>query len=83
MIDLFGIITRTFLGLSPAPATTHTHTQHPHSIVSAPLFATPGIGSAAGTAALSASDTVDKVQQFYATIKQVGRFCRLHVAEHR
>jgi outer membrane lipoprotein carrier protein len=65
MIDIIGILTRTWLGVhSPAPA------QH---VVAAPIVMAPGAGSAATTAAApSASATVTKVQQFYATIKQVS-----------
>lgn len=66
MIDIIGILTRTWLGVqAPAPAQTVHH-------VKAPLVAAPAAGSAATAAAApSASDTVDNVQKFYAGIKQV------------
>ena len=65
MIDIFGILTRTWLGVhSPAPA------QH---VAAAPLVMAPGAGSAATAAATpNASTVVTNVQQFYANIKQVG-----------
>ncbi|MBA3539324.1 MAG: outer membrane lipoprotein carrier protein LolA, partial [Deltaproteobacteria bacterium] len=70
MIDLIGILTRTLLGLAPAPV---TQAPKAPSIVSVPLVYGPGAGSAAGPAAtISSADAVDKVQQFYATIKQVS-----------
>ncbi len=66
MIDFIGILTRALLGLAPAP---HT----PAIVTTAPLVATPGAGSGVGeVAALSAADTIDKVQAFYAGIKQVS-----------
>jgi outer membrane lipoprotein carrier protein len=62
MIDIIGILTRTWLSVhSPAPA------QH---VVAAPIVMAPGAGSAA-TAAPSAATVVTNVQQFYANIKQV------------
>ncbi len=60
-MSLLGIITRTVLGLAPAPA---------HSLsfaASTPLMMAP----MAPTAPAAASEVVDKVQQFYAGIKQV------------
>lgn len=71
MIDIIGILTRTWLGVS-APATTA-------QIQTAPLVATPAAGAATGSAAapapapapVSASTIVDSVQKFYAGIKQV------------
>jgi outer membrane lipoprotein carrier protein len=77
MIDIVGILTRTWLGLH-APATPH--------IQLAPLVGTPAAGSAAtaattptppaaagsaAAAAPTASDVVDNVQKFYTSIKQV------------
>ncbi len=73
MIDIIGILTRTWLGVSaPAPgAQIHT----------APLVAGPAAGAAAGSAQaaptpapatkVDASTIVDNVQKFYAGIKQV------------
>ncbi|MCX5741306.1 MAG: outer membrane lipoprotein carrier protein LolA [Proteobacteria bacterium] len=69
MIDLFGILTRTLLALAPAP-----HAQ-PQKLVSIPLMGTPDAGVATEKAivktAPTATETVDKVQGFYAGIKQV------------
>lgn len=64
MIDIIGILTRTWLGVhAPAPA------QH---VAAAPIVMTPAAGSAATAAtAPNASTTVDNVQKFYAGIKQV------------
>lgn len=60
MIDILGILTRTWLGLStPVPA------QH---VVTAPLAATP---AAAAIAKPSAADVVSSVQKFYAGIEHV------------
>jgi outer membrane lipoprotein carrier protein len=60
MIDIIGILTRTWLGVSsPAPA------QH---VVTAPLAATP---AAAAIAQPNAATVVDNVQKFYAGIKNV------------
>ena len=69
MIDIIGILTRSWLGLhSPAPPPAPP----PAAVISAPLVATPAAGSAATAAAApSASTTVDNVQKFYAGIKQV------------
>lgn len=66
MIDIIGILTRTWLGVqAPAPA---QHAQH----VQAPLVAAPAAGSAATAAtAPNADAVVDNVQKFYAGIKQV------------
>jgi outer membrane lipoprotein carrier protein len=70
MIDLIGIFTRTWLGVTaPAPSA---------QITTAPLVATPTAGATAGSAATPAPATkvdpsavVDNVQKFYAGIKQV------------
>ena len=70
MIDIIGILTRTWLGAhAPAPA------QH---VVSAPIVMTPAAGSAATPApapaakpAATAGTVVAEVQKFYAGIKQV------------
>lgn len=60
MIDILGILTRTWLGVSaPAPA---------HAVATTPLIANP---TAAAATAPDASTTVDNVQKFYAGIKQV------------
>lgn len=66
-MDLLGIITRTFLGVMPAP-------QPAQHIASAPIMAQAG-----ATAPTSAIDVVDKVQQFYAGIKQVTAVFRQSV----
>ena len=64
MIDFIGILTRTWLA-THAPAPTQ-------QVVSIPLVAAPGAGSAATAAAApTANDTVAEVQKFYAGIKQV------------
>ncbi|HEY5947779.1 MAG TPA: outer membrane lipoprotein carrier protein LolA [Kofleriaceae bacterium] len=81
MIDIIGILTRTWLGMaSPAPAQ-HTvpaqHTGAAHHVVTAPLVATPAAGSAATAAAApNAGATVDNVQKFYANIKRVTALFR-------
>lgn len=65
MIDIIGILTRTWLAAhAPAPA------QHVGTI---PLVGAPGAGSAAAAATLApgANSTVAEVQKFYAGIKQV------------
>ena len=68
-MSLFGIITRTVLGLAPA---------HTSFATSAPLFAAPTATAAAAApatpakATASAADVVDKVQKFYAGIQQVS-----------
>ena len=66
MIDIIGILTRTWLGVqAPAP---NQNVQH----VQAPLVAAPAAGSAATAATAPNADTVvDNVQKFYAGIKQV------------
>jgi len=61
-MSLLAILTRTVLGLSPAPSPAQ-----PHIAQSAPLLAAPTAPAAASTAA----EAVDRVQQFYAGIKQV------------
>ena len=71
-MDILALLTRSLLALStpaqPAPA------QH---IVSAPLLAQAG--ATAAPAAVSATDAVDKVQKFYAEIKQVSALFRQSV----
>ena len=61
-MSLFGIITRTVLGLAPAPAPA----QH-HFVPTAPLVAAP----TAQAQPANAADVVERVQKFYAEIKQV------------
>jgi outer membrane lipoprotein carrier protein len=61
-MSLFGIITRTVLGLAPAPAPAQQH-----FVPTAPLVAAPS----AATLPSKAADVVERVQQFYAGIKQV------------
>jgi outer membrane lipoprotein carrier protein len=66
MIDFIGILTRMFLGLSPTPAA-------PHIVTTIPLVATPGAGSGVEQVQqATAAETIDKVQAFYAGIKQVS-----------
>jgi outer membrane lipoprotein carrier protein len=64
MIDIIGILTRTWLGVAaPAPGA---------QIQAAPLVAAPTAGAVATPATkLDASTVVDNVQKFYAGIKQV------------
>jgi outer membrane lipoprotein carrier protein len=65
-MSLLGIITRTILGLAPAAA--------PAKLAfapAAPLVAAPTAVGVAGTLPSNAADVVDRVQQFYAGIKQV------------
>jgi outer membrane lipoprotein carrier protein len=71
MIDIIGIITRTWLAtVAPAPA---------QQVATLPLAAAPGAGAAAGSAATpapaaatpNAGTIVAEVQKFYAGIKQV------------
>jgi outer membrane lipoprotein carrier protein len=79
MIDIIGILTRTWLAAqSPAPA------QH---VATIPLVAAPGAGSAAATvttppAAQTASAVVGEVQKFYAGIKQVKAVFRQSVTNN-
>lgn len=66
MIDIIGILTRTWLGLhAPAPA---------RHVATAPLVAAPGAATAA--TAQDASAVVGNVQKFYANIKQVTAIFR-------
>ncbi len=68
MIDFIGILTRALLGLAPAPTPTK-----PAIVTTIPLVATPGAGSGAGEVGKqTAAETLDKVQTFYAGIKQVS-----------
>jgi outer membrane lipoprotein carrier protein len=64
-MSLFGIITRTVLGLAPAPAPAGQA-----FVSTVPLVAAP-TAPAAANAAPTAASVVDHVQQFYAGIKQV------------
>lgn len=69
MIDIIGILTRTWLGVaSPAPH----QAPPPKAVIAAPLVAGPGAGSATAAAAPNANTVVDNVQKFYAGIKQVS-----------
>jgi outer membrane lipoprotein carrier protein len=61
-MSLLGIITRTVLGLAPAPASAPANGAQ--FVTSAPLLMAPAAPAAA-------SEVVDRVQQFYAGIKQV------------
>jgi outer membrane lipoprotein carrier protein len=61
-MSLLAIITRTILGLAPSPASGPP--AQLHIAPSAPLLAAPGAPS-------TAAEVVDRVQQFYAGIKQV------------
>lgn len=66
-MSLFGIITRTVLGLAPAPAPARQA-----FVPTAPLVAAPAVQAApAAQTAPTAASVVDHVQQFYAGIKQV------------
>jgi outer membrane lipoprotein carrier protein len=69
-MSLLGIITRTFLGLAPAPAPAQQH-----FVPTAPLVAAP----TAQAQPASAADVVEHVQQFYAGIKQVTALFRQSV----
>jgi outer membrane lipoprotein carrier protein len=84
MIDIIGILTRTWLAANaPAPA---------QQIVTLPLVAAPGAGSAAGSAAAAptpttavaptAASVVAEVQKFYAGIKQVSARFRQSVTNN-
>src|SRR4051812_12829121 len=73
-MSLLAIIARTFLGLAPAPAPSSAATPAPPRFATtAPLLATPVATpvAAAATAPSTAAEVVDRVQQFYAGIKQV------------
>jgi outer membrane lipoprotein carrier protein len=61
-MSLFGIITRTILGLAPAPAPAAQH-----FVPTAPLVAAP----TAPAVPSNAVEVVERVQRFYAGIKQV------------
>jgi len=63
-MSLLAIIARTALGIAPAPA-------QPAFAPTAPVAAAPAPVAGAATAPTTAADTVDRVQQFYAGIKQV------------
>lgn len=71
-MDLIGLLTRSFLALS-SPQTAHTSPTTVTHVVSAPLFAQ------AGATAIQAADAVDRVQKFYAEIKQVSALFRQSV----
>ncbi len=81
MIDIIGILTRTWLAAHPVPAQQH--------IVTIPLVSAPG-ASAAGSAAAAtpapaaptASSVVAEVQKFYAGIKQVSAQFRQSVTNN-
>jgi outer membrane lipoprotein carrier protein len=86
MIDIIGILTRTWLAAAnPQPI---------HHVATIPLAAAPGAGSAAGSAAaaktapapaatgISAADAVAEVQKFYANIKQVTAVFRQSVTNN-
>jgi len=64
MFDFLGIFTHVLLGVTPAPAAAPVTA--PRIVTTIPLAGAPG-----ATAPLSANQIVDKVQGFYAEIKQV------------
>ena len=72
-MSLFGILVRTFLGLGTPAAGPGTAPVPAHFVPSVPLVATPAATPA------SAADIVDKVQGFYAGIKQVTSLFRQSV----
>jgi outer membrane lipoprotein carrier protein len=83
MIDIIGILTRSWLGVTAPASTAQIHT--------APLVAAPAAGSAAGSAAapapapatpVSAPLIVDNVQKFYSGIKQVTATFRQSVTNN-
>jgi outer membrane lipoprotein carrier protein len=73
-MDLIGIFTRTFLGIMP-PAQPAAPVKAPLlHVVSTPLVAAPGATTATpapAATAMTADQAVDKIQAFYAGIKQV------------
>ncbi len=69
-MDLIGLLTRSFLALSNPQPTHPAHVQH---VVAAPVLAQ------AGASTIQAADAVDKVQKFYAEIKQVSALFRQSV----
>jgi len=69
-MDLIGLLTRSFLALSNPQSTQPTHVQH---VMSAPVLAQ------AGAVTIQAADAVDKIQKFYAEIKQVSALFRQSV----
>ncbi len=72
-MSLFGIITRTVLGLAPAPTPTAFATSAPVLAVPAAAAVAPATPPPAAKAAtVSAAEVVDKVQKFYAGIQQVS-----------
>jgi len=74
-MSLLGIITRTALGLAPAPAPAPAPAAHAIAPI-VPLIAAP---TATAAAPAGAVEVVDKVQQFYANIKQVSASFRQSV----
>jgi outer membrane lipoprotein carrier protein len=71
-MSLFGIITRTVLGLAPAPAPGRHAFVPTVPLAAAPAApATQAAPAATPAAAPTAASVVDHVQQFYAGIKQV------------
>lgn len=70
-MDLIGLLTRSFLALSNPQPTQPTFTQH---VIAAPVLAQAGAATA-----IQAADAVDKVQKFYADIKQVSALFRQSV----
>lgn len=74
-MDLIGLLTRTFLGLMPPAAPAQAA---PRAIVSAPVVSAP-VATVTATAPISASEVVDRVQKFYAEIKQVSALFRQSV----
>ena len=67
---ILDLITRTVLGLLPAPAPPQAHHSPPQIVTTIPLAGAPGL------TAPSANDVVDQVQKFYAGIKQVSALFR-------
>ncbi|MFN0251630.1 MAG: LolA family protein [Kofleriaceae bacterium] len=71
-MDLLGILTRSFLALTNPQPTASAPVQH---VITVPVFMQAG----APVAPLTATDAVDKVQKFYAEIKQVSALFRQSV----
>jgi outer membrane lipoprotein carrier protein len=69
-MDLLGILTRSFLALSNPQPTASAPVQH---VITMPVL------QAGAPVALTATDAVDKVQKFYADIKQVSALFRQSV----
>lgn len=78
-MDLIGYLTRTFLGVCSPSCSPATAPAPQQIVLTSPVMAQPTPPPPTAPAPTTAADTVDRVQKFYADIKQVSALFRQSV----